>query len=215
MAAVRSTDLGPGDEIVSTAHAYDAIANLLRHTAKRTGAAARFIGVALPYDPDAIVAAIEEKITDRTKLIVVDHLTSISALIYPIDRIVSLARERGIDICIDGAHAPGMLDFSIRAMRPTYYAGNCHKWMCAPKGTGFIYVDPSKVDSVHPNTISNHYGRGFHDEFAWQGTRDITPWLCVPAAIGFLGDLGLDRLPRAQSCTAALGPRHAGECVEG
>jgi len=193
-AVIRSTPFSPGDEIISTAHAYDAIANLLRHTASRLGLRVRFIDIALPFDADQFAASIESEITERTRLIVVDHFTSISAIIYPVERIVRFARERGIDTCIDGAHAPGMLDLSLRALGATYYTGNCHKWICAPKGAGFLYVDPEKRGGIHPNTISNHYGRGFHDEFAWQGTRDITPWLCVPAAIEFMDSLRWDRI---------------------
>ena len=118
-----------------------------------------------------------------------DHVTSPTALVLPVAEIVRELEPRGIAVFVDGAHAPGMLPLDLRTLRPSFYTGNLHKWVCAPRGAGFIFVRRDRQAGVHPAVISHGYntpraGRSlFHDEFDWQGTLDVTAWLTVPAAI--------------------------------
>ena len=123
-----------------------------------------------------------------------DHVTSPTAVVFPVEAIVKAAAQRGIDVLIDGAHAPGMLDLDVAALGAAYYTGNLHKWVCAPKGAAFLWARPDRQAQLHPNTISHHLGQGFSAEFAWQGTRDITAWLCARDAIEFMDRLGWPRV---------------------
>lgn len=193
-AVARSFTFQPGDAIVATAHAYDAVRNTLGHIAERAGATLQLIPIDLPYDPNRFIERARQTIIETTKLVVVDHITSISALILPVVEIASLCAERGVDFLIDGAHAPGMIDLDVESIGATYYAGNCHKWICAPKGAGFLWVRDDRREVIHPAVISNDYGEGFRAEFGWQGTRDISPWLSVPAAIRFFETWGWERV---------------------
>lgn len=194
-AVVRSLDLKPGDEMITTAHAYDAIANTMNHVAERVGAKVHHLPIAMPYlDPSIIVSDIEKLLNEKTKLVVVSHITSISSLILPVNDIATLCKKRGVDCVIDGAHAPGMLDLKIESIGAPYYSGNLHKWICAPKGAGFLYARKDKQQNLHPAIISNNYGKGFNWEFGWQGTRDITPWLTAPFAIEYMSQFGWENI---------------------
>jgi len=194
-AILRSLTFKPGDELLTTSHVYGAIRKTLRYVADRCGAHVIEVNVQAPLaGPRDVVSAIEAQLTDRTKFVVVDHVTSPTALVYPVKEIAKLCTSRGIDILIDGAHAPGMLDLDIASIGATYYIGNLHKWVCAPKGAGFIWVAPSHQADIHPTVISHHYTEGFAEEFSWQGTRDFSPWLAAAEAIRFIGQFGWPRV---------------------
>jgi isopenicillin-N epimerase len=107
-----------------------------------------------------------------------------------------LCARRGIDVLVDGAHAPGMVPLNIESIAPAYYAGNLHKWVCAPPGAAFLYVRPDRQKGINPTTISHFLNEGFQAEFGWQATRDITPWLCVEDALTWLGRLGWNNIMR-------------------
>lgn len=195
-AVLRSRRFDPGDEILVFEQSYPACVNAAEFVARRDDASVRRAELPFPCeDADELVDAVVDALTPKVELAIVDHIFSQTGVVAPVERITEALQQRHVDVMIDGAHAPGMLDLDVAAIEPEYYAGNCHKWLCAPKGAGFVWVDEHHRDEVHPTTISNGYsdpppGRSqFHAEFDWQGTMDPTPWLCVPTAIEFLGSL--------------------------
>jgi isopenicillin-N epimerase len=150
--------------------------------------------VPLPFplgDPQQVVDALVAAVTPRTRLALVDHITSQTGMVLPIDAIVSALQARGVDTLVDGAHAPGMVELSLRALQPAYYTANLHKWCCGPKGAAFLYVRPDKQPGIHPLNISHGYRPegDFDGEFMWTGTQDPTPWLCIPAALDAMAAL--------------------------
>lgn len=200
-AVLRSLRFGPGDEILVTDHGYGAATLTAQWVAKRWGA--RVVTAALPFpaiDPDRVVEAITAAVTPCTRLALIDHVTSPTGLVLPIERIVAALDARGIDTLVDGAHAPGMVDVSLRRIGAAYYAANLHKWVSAPKGAAFLWVRADKVDGIHPLTISHGHGISperagmsrFRLEFDWTGTDDPTPWLCVPDAIDTIDGMHSD-----------------------
>lgn len=194
-AVLRSLTFQPGDELLTTNHVYNAVRMTMRHLADRAGG--KYIEVAVPlplHSPRQIVQAIEAAITSRTKLVVIDHITSPTAVVFPVEEILTLCDARGIDVLVDGAHAPGMVPLDVERLGAAYYAGNLHKWMCAPVGAAFLWARPDKQSGVHPLTISHFLDQGFAAEFYWQATRDITPWLCVPDAMDYMATLGWDHV---------------------
>lgn len=194
-AVVRSLRFEAGDELLTTTHVYNAVRQALRHMAQRSGAVYREADVPLPLaGDDEVVRAIEAALSPRTRLVCVDHVTSPTAVVFPIRRIVELCAARGIDVLVDGAHAPGMLPLDVEAIGAAYYAGNLHKWACAPIGAAFLWARPERQAGLHPPTISHYLDQGFAQEFLWQATRDITPWLCVEDSLTWMGRLGWDRI---------------------
>jgi isopenicillin-N epimerase len=205
-AVLRSLPFGPGDEILATDHVYGAVRQTLRHVAAVTGASLAEARVPFPLrraDGSDVLEAIAAAITPRTRLLVVDHVTSPTAVVFPVARIAAACAERGVDVLVDGAHAPGMIDLDVPGLGAAYYAGNLHKWVCAPKGAAFLWVRADRRDRVHPNTISHFLGKGFAAEFAWQGTRDITAWLAARDAIAFMDGFGWPRVRAHNHALAA------------
>jgi isopenicillin-N epimerase len=197
-AVLRSLRFAPGDELVSTNHVYNAIRQTMRYVARETGAKPVEVEIPLPIrSGDEVADAITGALGDRTRLVVLDHITSPTAVVFPVERICALCAERGIDVLIDGAHAPGMIDLDIERLGAAYFAGNLHKWVCGPKGAAFLWVRPDKQPGIHPNTISHFLDEGLPAEFGWQGTRDVTAWLGAADAIRFMDrTLGWDRIRR-------------------
>ena len=195
-AVVRSLDFQLGDEILTTDHDYNACRNVLLDVARRTGARVVIARVPFPGGHEQqIIDAILAATSGRTRLAFIDHITSPTALVFPIVKIVRQLEARGIDCLVDGAHAPGSVPLELDALRPAYYTGNLHKWVCAPKGAAFLYVRPDRQEPVRPAVISHgenvrRPGRShFHDRFDWPGTLDPTAWLTVSAALRFMGTL--------------------------
>ena len=183
-AVLASFPLQTGDEILTTDHRYDAVRNTLDHTAARRNA--RVVEARIPFplrSSQQIIDAIEASITPRTRLLVIDQITSPTALILPVAQIVSMAHERGLPILIDGAHSPGQIDVDIHRLSPDFWVGNLHKWLCAPKGCAALYVAPKWRETIHPTVISHGYGSGIAAQFDWTGTSDPTAWLCAPHVI--------------------------------
>jgi isopenicillin-N epimerase len=195
-AVLRSLALRSGDELLTTDHAYAACKNALDFVARTSGASVVIAPVPFPVaSPDEVVERVMARVTSRTRLALLDHVTSPTAVILPIERLIAELDRRGIDTIIDGAHAPGMLPLDLQKLGATYYSGNCHKWLCAPKGTAFLWVRRDRQPDVRPLTISHGASATrasrprFRLEFDWTGTSDPTGWLTVPKAIEVIGSL--------------------------
>jgi len=199
----RSLPLAAGDEVLATDHEYGAVDRTWQFVCAQRGA--RYVRAPVPVPltaPQEIVEAIWRQVTPRTRVLTTSHITSPTALIFPIAEMVRRARERGILTVIDGAHAPGQIPLSLRDLGVDFYVANCHKWMCAPKGSAFLYARPEVQALLRPLIVSWGWplqGDGgmavslwpddpspFLREQEWQGTRDIAAFLATPAAIRFL-----------------------------
>jgi isopenicillin-N epimerase len=188
-AVLRSLRFEPGDEILVTDHTYNATRNAADWVAERTGA--RVVTARAPFPvaaADELVAPVLAAVTPRTRLALLDHVSSKTALVWPIAALVDAIQARGVDVLVDGAHAPGMVPLAVGALGAAYYAGNCHKWLCAPKGAGFLVARADRRAALVPTVISH----GLNDPrprprfrllFDWTGTQDPSPFLCVPDAI--------------------------------
>jgi isopenicillin-N epimerase len=207
-AVLRSLDFAPGDELLTTNHVYAACRKTLEFIASRSGAKVVVATVPFPIGGDEeIVTAVLEAVTSRTRLALLDHVTSPTALIYPLQRLVEELHYRGVDTLVDGAHAPGMLPLDLASLGPAYYTGNAHKWLCAPKGAAFLFVRRDRQAALHPSAISHGYLQGFHAEFDWTGTCDPTAWLCIPEAIRYMGSLLPGGWPEVMAANRALAVR--------
>jgi isopenicillin-N epimerase len=193
---LRSLSFNPDDELLTTNHAYNACGNALRFVAERSGA--KVVVAHIPFPLNAAVQvsqAILSHVSPRTKLVLLDHVTSPTALVFPLPYLIQSLSAQGIDTLIDGAHAPGMLPLNLQALGATYYTGNCHKWMCAPKGAGFLYVQRDRQARIRPLTISHGANSPrtdrsrFQLEFDWTGTQDPSAYLCVETAITHIATL--------------------------
>ncbi|MBF8289688.1 MAG: penicillin epimerase [Chloroflexi bacterium] len=199
---LRSLRFEPGDELLTTNHEYNAILNAVGEVAAR--ARARRVIAELPVEIESsgqVVEALIAAVTPHTRLVVISQVTSPTATILPVAEIVRAMDERGIDALVDGAHAPGMMRLYLEALGAAYWTGNGHKWLCGPKGSGFLHVRADRQERVHPLVISH----GFNDrrstrprlwkEFDWTGTPDPTPNLALPAALATLESLHADGWP--------------------
>jgi isopenicillin-N epimerase len=194
-AILRSFDFAPGDEILITDQTYNAVKNTVRWVASRSGA--KVVEVALPFpafSEDSLVQAFAAGLSAKTRVAVIDHVTSPTALVLPVARMVAAARQAGAKTLVDGAHAPGMLPVDLPAIGADWYTGNCHKWLFAPKGCAFLWAADAVRDDLHPTVISHGYGQGFVAEFDWVGTRDASPQLALPDALAFMERFGVDRI---------------------
>ena len=204
-AVLRGLRLAPGDEILVLAHVYGAVRNTVRFVCERSGAV--MVEAAMPFPrplPDAITEAVAAAITPRTRIAVIDHITSASALVLPIKDIVASCHARGVPVLVDGAHGPGHVDLDLTDIDADWYTGNCHKWLNAAKGCAFLWARADRQADLHPVTISHGSGQGFLAEFDWLGTYDPSAYLSVTAALAFHARLG----------GAALRARNAGLAFE-
>ncbi len=229
-AVLRSLELQPGDELLTTDHEYNACNNTMRFIAERAcggRGAVRVVSAAVPAalkTPDQVVGAVMEKVTPRTRLVMVSHVTSPTAAVFPVERIVRECNARGIDVLVDGAHAPGMIPLDLDALGAPFYVGNCHKWMCAPKGAGFLWTRADRRHAVWPVSISHGLNSTRTDRsqyrlmFDWTGTWDPTPMLSVPQAIKVVGGMlegGWPAVMAQNRATVLAGRRAVARAVGG
>ncbi len=185
----------PGDELLTTDHAYAACRKALDHVARLARATVVVASVPFPLQSeDEIVEPVLAAATPRTRLALVDHVTSVTGLVFPITRLVAALEARGIQTLVDGAHAPGMVALDLDGLGASYYAANAHKWLCAPKGAAFLHVRRDRQRGLHPLVISHGYDAAqpdgdFRAEFDWTGTVDPTAWLAIPECLRFVGTL--------------------------
>ncbi|MBC8450872.1 aminotransferase class V-fold PLP-dependent enzyme [bacterium] len=193
---LRSLHFERGDELLTTTHEYNACRNALDFVAERSGATVVAADIPFPVEsPEEITRAVLERVGPRTRLGLFDHITSLTGMVMPIADIVRGLSERGVDVMVDGAHAPGMLELDIPSIGAAYYTGNCHKWLCAPKGAALLYVRRDRQVRLRPLVISHGANTTrtdrsmFWQEFDWTGTRDLSQYLAVADSIRFMGSL--------------------------
>jgi isopenicillin-N epimerase len=192
----------PGDEWLVTDHAYNASRNALDAAAARSGAQVRVASVPFPLQTEEdCVGPVLAAVTPRTTLALLDHVSSQTGLVWPIARLVRELGRRGVDTLVDGAHAPGMVPLELEKLGAAYYTGNCHKWICAPKGSAFLHVRADRQDRVRPLVISHGANSRRQDrsrfqlEFGWTGTWDPSAWLAVEEALGTMAAMHPDGWP--------------------
>jgi isopenicillin-N epimerase len=193
-AVVRSLKLRRGDQLLTTNQDYNACRNVLAETVRRAGA--RLVVAAVPFPlrgPEEVVEAVLRGVGPRTRLAMIDHVTSPTAVVLPVARLVRELERRGVPVLVDGAHAPGMTPLDLEKLGAAYYTGNLHKWVCAPKGAALLWVRPDRQAGLQPAVIShgNNTPRPgydpFQDRFDWPGTFDPSSWLCAGEALAWLG----------------------------
>lgn len=192
----QSLKFSPGDELLTTQHAYSSVTMLLSEIAARHGAKLIIAKVPFPVtSSEEILQSILAYTTPRTKFAIIDHIVSRTGLIFPIKRIVSELATRGIDVLVDGAHGPGQVHLDITDIGAAYYSASCHKWMCAPRGLGFLHVREDRVNHLRPLIIARScYYRDTNPNthswlehtFDWMGTVDPTAMHTMPRIINFL-----------------------------
>ena len=190
-AVLSSIDWRAGDGILLSNHGYNAVRQAVQRTCQRWGTECTIADLPLPVSgPDEVVERIMGCVGPRTRLVIVDHITSPTALVLPVAEIAAECRARGLLCLVDGAHGPGMVPLAIDALGADWYTGNLHKWVCGPKGAAVLVASQEMVSFTHPETTSHFHGNGFVEEFAWQGTRDFANWLAIPSAIDFITTVG-------------------------
>ena len=193
---LRSLELNPGDEIIVPNHSYQACWNAVDFVTSRSGA--KTVVVDIPFRLDGnegVVEAIMGAVTERTVLALIDTVTSPTGIRMPFEELVSELQSEGVDVLLDAAHGPGIVPLDLTNLGAAYCTGNCHKWICTPKGSAFLHIRSDKKSEIRPLSIGHgatHEGSAqerFAYEFAWTGTQAPTPWLCIPKALEFIGGL--------------------------
>jgi isopenicillin-N epimerase len=183
----RSLELGTGDEVLAPVGEYGAVDMLWRFVCARTGA--RYVTAEIPPGTgvDEALELLWSGVTSSTRAVVCSHVSCYTGVVFPVAELCRRARARDVLSIVDGAHAPGQIPLRLEEVGADFYSGNCHKWLCAPKGAGFLYARPERHDHLQPLVLSWDWEEetAFDARRRWLGTRDPSPWLAVPAAIRF------------------------------
>jgi len=188
---LRSLSLRPGDEVLVLDHGYGAVRNAVRFVTAKAGA--RMTEAAIPFPhvtTDGLIDAVAAALSPSTRLVVIDHITSSSALVMPLEQIIATCHDVSVPVLIDGAHGPGQVTLDLTRLGADWYTGNCHKWLCAPKGCAFLWTSEARQAETHPTVISHGFGKGYLSEFDWTGTSDPSAFLSIATAIEFHEHLG-------------------------
>ena len=188
-AVLRSIDLRPGDQVLITDHTYNAVRLMVEARCAESGATPLVVRIPIPTSADEVVARFAAAIAPSVKVAIVDHITSPTALVLPLERILAELRRFGARILVDGAHAVGQIPLDLAALGVDWYLSNAHKWLYAPKGTAFLYASKDASAMTRPNVVSHFIEMGFPRSFDWTGTRDNSGWLAIPATLKFFSGL--------------------------
>ncbi|HEY5339015.1 MAG TPA: aminotransferase class V-fold PLP-dependent enzyme [Rhizomicrobium sp.] len=201
---LSSYPLKNGDEILTTSHAYGAVLKAMQVWAERRNAKVAVAELpAIIESEDQVVEIVTRHFTANTKLLIIDHITSPTAAVFPVARIAKAARAAGAATLVDGAHAVGQVVVDVEAIGADWYTGNAHKWLFAPKGCGLLWTAPSRQGSTLPVILSHGARDGYAQAFDWIGTRDVTAWLCFKAATEAHENLGgIDLMARNRALAA-------------
>jgi isopenicillin-N epimerase len=212
---LASVELEAGDEVLITNHCYGGVRAAVEETCRRRRATPRTVVLSFDVlaDVRAVVETIVAGITDRTRLAIVEHVTSPTGAVIDVAAVVHALRHRGVTVAIDGAHAPGSVAVDIGAIDADYYAANLHKWCCAPVGAGFVAVAARRRAGFRPAVVGSHWEDGFPAGVEWWGTADYSALLSAPAALALLEEIGVDRLRSHNHSLAALGQELVGAAV--
>lgn len=208
-AILSSIDWRPDDEILVTNHTYPACVKAAQHKGTLHGIKVRVLSIDPNWAVDELLAAFKRHLSTRTRLALMDHVTSATGLVLPVEGIIQACRGAGVLSLIDGAHAPGMLELSMANLQPDFYVGNLHKWCCAPKGAAFVYVTDALRPHLKPTSISHGYQSDQIEQdlaalFDWPGTFDPSAWLTVPTALNFISSLHSEGLSALRLESIAL-----------
>ncbi|GAA3742724.1 aminotransferase class V-fold PLP-dependent enzyme [Micromonospora maritima] len=211
---LQSLALRPGDEVVTTDHGYGAVALSVARECARTGAVSRTLPVPLSTTDEELVEIVRDGLRPgRTRLLIVDQLTSPTARLFPTSALVAVARERGVPVLVDAAHAPGMLPTTVASVGADFWVGNLHKWAFAPRGTAALVVAERWRERVQPLVVSWEQDAGYPTRVEWQATLDYTGWLAAPVGLFTLRSLGVDRVRAHNAALAAYGQRVVGDAL--
>ncbi len=207
-AVLRSFDFAPGDSVVVTDRVYGAVENAARYVTGRRGATVRRVDLPVSItDPAQVTEAVDAAMDGSTRLVIADHVTSESALVFPITDIAARCRAKGVPLLVDGAHGPGAIDFDIPSIGADWYTGNLHKWCWSPRACAILWTAPERQAMTRPATISWGYEKGYVLEFDWNATRDPTAILAAPEGIACMEELGVDAVRRYNHALAWEGAR--------
>lgn len=210
---LNSLELNPGDEIVTTTHGYGAVGVAVRDACRRTGAVSRVVALPLAPEDAEVVRQVRAACSARTKLIIVDAITSPTARLLPVDRIAEVGREVGAAVLVDAAHAPGQLGTPVSAVDADFWVGNLHKWAFAPRSTALLTVAPQWRTRIRPLVVSWAEPEGFLSNVEEAGTLDYTAWLAAPSGVFVLRTLGLDRVRAHNAALARYGQQVVGAAL--
>ncbi|MEV0328287.1 aminotransferase class V-fold PLP-dependent enzyme [Micromonospora echinospora] len=212
--ALQSLGLRPGDEVLTTDHCYGAVVLSVHRECARTGASSRVLPVPLGATDEEVVETVRSGLRPgRTRLLVVDQISSATARLFPVAAIVGVAREQGVPVLVDAAHVPGMLPVGVESIGADFWVGNLHKWGYAPRGTALLAVRPPWRERIEPLTVSWEQESGYPARVEWQATLDYTGWLAAPAGLYTLRGLGVERVREHNAALAAYGQRVVGDAL--